>query len=142
MGRRSRADDPEDVPEARGEQFLSTTDMRGEGSAAAGSTVPEVSGRRTADEPRWPTDARCGWAVALIREDGAEDFPEATGEHDLDDRRRAQRTGGHGPVDGSEEVPNRPLGTPRRPPDGEVDGSWQPRGMVRGTSTAARGDPF
>ncbi len=41
----------------------------------------------------------------------AEDVPEATGEHNVDDRRRAQRTGGHGPVDGSEEVPNRPLST-------------------------------
>ena len=33
---------------------------------------------------------------------------EATGEHNFDDRRRAQRTRGHGPVDGSEEVPNGP----------------------------------
>ena len=92
-GRRRRADDPEDVPEARGEQFFArTTDMGGEGSVAAAWTVAGMSRRRT--ETILDGHRTCGVdEVALLGVDGPADALKADGEHILDGHlmRRCER---------------------------------------------------
>jgi len=83
-------------PEARGEQLLSATDMRGHGKRRGRvdgpGGVPGSDGGRpsTVTGPTMRMRRR-------HRVDGAEDVSEAAGEHVFDDRGRAEWRGRHSP---------------------------------------------